>query len=48
MRDLVADEGSSHFRIVHSLHSCTGGWVEERKGVCVCVVIWGEEKVLLK
>lgn len=49
MRDLAAaaDEAPSHFRIAHSSHSCTRGWVEERKGVCVCG-IWRENHIKVR
>lgn len=44
----VADEAPSHLRIVHSSHSFTRGWVEERKGVCLCGLCWGERESHIK
>lgn len=45
MRDLAVDEAHSRFAFafLHSSHSCTRGWVEERKGVCLCGWV-GREK----
>lgn len=47
MRDLAADEAHSRFAFafLHSSHSCTRGWVEERKGVCLCGCVGSEKDI---